>query len=48
MIAPLEITGLTKVFDTPTGPFVAVKDVNALIKDSEAAVQNMMGYKGRR
>ena len=29
MIVPLELTGLTKVFPTPTGPFVAVKDVNA-------------------
>jgi len=27
----LEITGLTKVLDTPSGPFVAVKDVNAEI-----------------
>jgi len=28
---PLELTGLTRVFQTPTGPFVAVKDVNARI-----------------
>ena len=35
MIPPLEITGLTKVFDTPSGPFVAVKDVNAIINQSE-------------
>src|ERR1044072_2735668 len=28
---PLELTGLTRVFSTPTGPFVAVKDVNARI-----------------
>jgi ABC-type nitrate/sulfonate/bicarbonate transport system ATPase subunit len=28
---PLELTGLTRVFPTPTGPFVAVKDVNARI-----------------
>ena len=31
MIVPLELTGLTRVFPTPTGPFVAVKDVNARI-----------------
>ena len=31
MSIPLELTGLTKVFPTATGPFVAVKDVNALI-----------------
>ena len=31
MFVPLELTGLTKVFATPTGPFVAVKDVNARI-----------------
>ena len=29
MNVPLELTGLTKVFPTPTGPFIAVKDVNA-------------------
>ena len=31
MIVPLELTGLTRVFATPAGPFVAVKDVNARI-----------------
>ena len=35
MIPPLQITGLTKVFSTPSGPFVAVKDVNADIEQSE-------------
>ena len=36
---PLEITSLTKVFDTPTGPHVAVKDFSVLIHpgDSNAA-----------
>jgi ABC-type nitrate/sulfonate/bicarbonate transport system ATPase subunit len=29
--APFELTGLTKVFETPSGPFVAVKDVNAAV-----------------
>jgi len=31
VFVPLELTGLTRVFSTPTGPFVAVKDVNARI-----------------
>jgi len=44
MTAPLEITGLTKVFNTPTGPFVAVKDVNAAIRQSEFVC--MLGHSG--
>ena len=44
MIAPLEITGLTKVFDTPSGPFVAVKDVNASIGQSEFVC--ILGHSG--
>jgi len=44
MIAPLEITGLTKVFDTPAGPFVAVKDVNAVIRESEFVC--ILGHSG--
>jgi nitrate/nitrite transport system ATP-binding protein len=44
MIAPLEITGLTKVFDTPTGPFVAVKDVNAVVEQSEFVC--ILGHSG--
>ena len=35
MNVPLELTGLTKVFPTPTGPFIAVKDVNASIEAGE-------------
>jgi nitrate/nitrite transport system ATP-binding protein len=31
----LEITGLTKVFETPAGPYIAVKDVDAKLKDGE-------------
>jgi nitrate ABC transporter ATP-binding subunit len=31
----LDITGLTKVFDTPTGPYVAVKDVDFKLHDGE-------------
>jgi len=44
MIAPLEITGLTKVFNTPTGPFVAVKDVNATVRQSEFVC--ILGHSG--
>src|SRR2546421_12249637 len=44
MIAPLEITGLTKVFDTPSGPCVAVKDVNAAINQSEFVC--ILGHSG--
>ncbi len=44
MRVPLEITGLTKVFETPSGPFVAVKDVNALIGDSEFVC--ILGHSG--
>src|SRR5262245_20329774 len=35
MISPLELTGLTKVFSTPTGPLVAVKDVNVQVRPAE-------------
>jgi nitrate ABC transporter ATP-binding subunit len=35
IIVPLELTGLTKVFPTDAGPFVAVKDVNVRIQRSE-------------
>jgi nitrate ABC transporter ATP-binding subunit len=36
MSAPmLEITGLTKVFETPAGPYVAVKDVDAKVREGE-------------
>ena len=44
MIAPLEITGLTKVFETPSGPFVAVKDVNAQIQQGEFVC--ILGHSG--
>ncbi len=44
MSAPLELTGLTKVFDTPTGPFVAVKDVNAQIAAGEFVC--ILGHSG--
>lgn len=44
MSVPLELTGLTKVFDTPSGPFVAVKDVNAAIRAGEFVA--VLGHSG--
>ena len=41
---PLELTGLAKVFPTPSGPFVAVKDVNAIIDSGEFVV--VLGHSG--
>ena len=35
LIVPLELTGLTKVFPTEAGPFVAVQNVNVRIHKSE-------------
>ncbi len=43
-ITPLELTGLTRVFDTPTGPLVAVKDVNARIRPAEFVC--ILGHSG--
>jgi len=44
MIAPLELTGLSRVFPTPTGPFIAVKDVNAMINAGEFVT--ILGHSG--
>jgi nitrate ABC transporter ATP-binding subunit len=44
MIVPLELTGLSRVFPTPTGPFIAVKDVNATIKAGEFVA--ILGHSG--
>ena len=44
MTVPLELTGLTKVFPTPTGQFIAVKDVNANIEPGEFAA--ILGHSG--
>jgi len=41
---PLELTGLTKVFDTPAGPFIAVKDVNVQVKAAEFVC--ILGHSG--
>ncbi len=44
MTVPLELTGLTKVFPTPSGPFIAVKDVNATIEQGEFVA--VLGHSG--
>jgi nitrate ABC transporter ATP-binding subunit len=44
MNVPLELTGLCKVFPTPSGPFVAVKDVNATIETGEFVA--ILGHSG--
>jgi len=44
MSVPLELTGLSKVFDTPSGPFVAVKDVNAEVQAGEFVA--ILGHSG--
>jgi nitrate ABC transporter ATP-binding subunit len=44
MNVPLELTGLTKVFPTPSGPLIAVKDVNAKIGRGEFVA--VLGHSG--
>jgi nitrate ABC transporter ATP-binding subunit len=40
----MEISSLTKVFDTPTGPYVAVKDFNASFQPGEFVA--LLGHSG--
>ncbi|MGE4055546.1 MAG: ABC transporter ATP-binding protein [Vicinamibacterales bacterium] len=44
MNAPLELTGLTRVFQTPAGPLIAVKDVNAHVHAGELVA--IIGHSG--
>jgi len=44
MKVSLELTGMTKIFQTPAGPYVAVKDVNARMKDGEFVC--ILGHSG--
>lgn len=44
MIRPLEITSLTKVFETPGGEHIAVKDFNAKIQSGEFVA--LLGHSG--
>jgi nitrate ABC transporter ATP-binding subunit len=44
MNASLELTGLTKVFETPSGPFVAVKDVNVTVSNGQFVA--LLGHSG--
>jgi nitrate/nitrite transport system ATP-binding protein len=44
MRLPLELTGLTKIFPTPAGPFVAVKDVNVKVQAGEFVA--ILGHSG--
>jgi nitrate/nitrite transport system ATP-binding protein len=44
MIVPLEITGLTKVFPTPNGLYVAVQGVNAEVHEGEFVC--ILGHSG--
>jgi nitrate/nitrite transport system ATP-binding protein len=41
---PLELTGLSKTFPTPDGPFVAVDNVNAIIDEGEFVC--ILGHSG--
>jgi len=44
MPIPLELTGLTKAFDTPAGSFVAVRDVNLRVGRAEFVA--LLGHSG--
>jgi len=44
MRVPLELTGLTKIFETSSRPFIAVRDVNAAIREGEFVA--ILGHSG--
>src|SRR5215471_15962282 len=44
MTVPLEFTGLTKIFQTPSGPYVAVQNVNAQVREGEFVC--ILGHSG--
>lgn len=44
MSIPLELAGLTKEFETPSGPFVAVRDVNVRVAAGEFVA--LLGHSG--
>ena len=44
MKTSLEITGMSKVFLTPSGPYTAIKDVNAMIREGEFVC--ILGHSG--
>jgi nitrate ABC transporter ATP-binding subunit len=44
IVPPLELTGVCRVFPAPTGPFIAVKDVNAIIHAGEFVA--ILGHSG--
>jgi nitrate ABC transporter ATP-binding subunit len=44
MYAPLEFSGISKIFPTSTGPFTAIQDVNARIFDGEFVC--ILGHSG--
>ena len=44
MFVPLEMTGLTKVFQTTSGPYVAVQNVNAQMREGEFVC--ILGHSG--
>src|SRR5918996_5267234 len=44
MVIPLELAGIAKEFDGPSGPFVAVKDVNVRVSAGEFVA--LLGHSG--
>src|ERR1043165_3009862 len=44
MRTSLEITGMTKTFETPAGQYTAIKNVNAMIRDGEFVC--ILGHSG--